>query len=453
MGRKLLVVTGAVLLACVAGICAATEIRLIGKEVAHSGATQPVGQVLSNDSEGPDGPTVTSIALPSLGATRRESMDMTELARQFQPHKGPTTIFVNFDGWRNFDKKGHDIQPFQATTKSRDRDMQEILYRTTEIFAPFNVQVVRIVGDGKSDGGTNGNTTVFVGGNTRNIDAKGQKFTEAVTPGPFMDYPSVATSTSHRPHSNPFGIAFVAPMVQNKSGGWSSLWNNTVISRKIAHEAGHTFGLAHILTHGFPDLMSYDADPRSHFADRTFPVTDLNFNPVKGTRDHTPKIEPNWQGTAIKTENTFSYLMAVLGPRPDDHAKVVDVTTVDGNYQEATPAQLVPGTPITAAIEPRGDYDVYRLEVSAGSQRSVRVQPSAGSSLKPVIMVFSAAGRKLVGFATSDRGPDGSCQIRVGSPDANRCQIVVGAVDGASTGNYELTVSRPELQTALSTGR
>jgi hypothetical protein len=162
----------------------------------------------------PSGNTRTAAKSSASG-----SLDMTDLARQFPSHQGPTRLYINFDGWKNRDKKGHRIEPFRATTRSRDRDIQEILYRTSEIFAPFNVQVVRITGDGNYDKGSVGNTTVFVGGDTARINSKGEKYIEAVTPGKYLDYPHPATSTSHQPNSDPYDIAFVDPMLQRKDGG------------------------------------------------------------------------------------------------------------------------------------------------------------------------------------------------------------------------------------------
>jgi hypothetical protein len=381
-------------------------------------------------------------------STASGSLDMTELARRFAPHRGPTRLYINFDGWNNRDKKGHRIQPFRATTRSRDRDIQEILYRTSEIFAPFNVQVVRITGDGNYDKGSVGNTTVFVGGDTARINGKGEKYVEAVTPGKHLDYPHPATSTSHQPNSDPYDIAFVDPMLQGKDGGWSNAWNNTIISRKIAHESGHTFGLAHIVSNGYPDLMSYDTEPRSHFANRTFPVTDLNFNAVKKTKDHNARLTPKWHEQTISTENTFTYLMAVLGPRTlDDYPNVADATAVDGGYREGSAARLAPGSTITGAIAPRGDYDLFRLQVPAGNGFVAKVRPSPGSSLRPVLLMFDGSGKKLVTFATSRNSANGSCQIPTPAGKGATFKIVVGAVDGASTGTYELTVSEPEIQT------
>jgi hypothetical protein len=438
-------ITATLINTCVAGALLLNSQQQTGSEDAFSSVlrledTKPVAKGADAERGAPG--NVKTVA------SRTAGLDMTEIASRFPTHEGPTMLYINFDGWKNRDQKGHDIQPFQATTRSRDRDIQEILYRTDEIFAPFNVRVARMFGDARFDKGDQGNTTVFVGGDTAHVDVTGRKYTEAVTPRDFNDFPHLATSTTHRPNSDPFDIAFVDPIGQGRGGNWVSQWNNTVISRKIAHEAGHTFGLAHILTQGYPDLMSYDTDPRSHFANRTFPVTDLNFDPIKETRNHTPSVEPRWGTASITTQNAYTYLMAVLGPRPaDDHPNVADSTTVDPTYQESTAASIGPDTKITAAIDPQGDYDVFQLESPGVNELVIRVRAVEGSSLKPVIMVFDRLGRKMVGFATSREAADGSCQIRTRRIGARAYKIVIGAVDNASTGAYELTVSNLEIQT------
>jgi hypothetical protein len=193
--------------------------------------------------------------------------------------------------------------------------------------------------------------------------------------------------------------------------------------------------------------MSYDTEPRSHFANRTFPVTDLNFNAVKKTKDHNVRLTPKWHERTIAAENTFSYLMAVLGPRTlDDHPNVADATAVDGGYREGSAARLSPGSTITGAIAPLGDYDVFRLHVPAGNGLVVKARPAPRSSLRPVLLMFDVS-MKLISFATGRRSADGSCQITTHGGKGVTYKIVVGAVDAASKGAYELTVVEPEIQT------
>ena len=79
---------------------------------------------------------------------KKEPLELTQLALQFPRHKGSTTLYVNFDGWSKHDKEGHNIEPFKSTTGNRDRDIQDILFRTAERYAPFDVEVRRMKGNG-----------------------------------------------------------------------------------------------------------------------------------------------------------------------------------------------------------------------------------------------------------------------------------------------------------------
>src|SRR5690349_9836525 len=85
----------------------------------------------------------------------------SELAQQFPRHSGPSTLYLNFDGWVS---KG--ISPLWISGKSQ-ADIQDILYRTSEVFSPFDVEVRRAFGDG-AYGSSNGDSTVFIGDMTEN---------------------------------------------------------------------------------------------------------------------------------------------------------------------------------------------------------------------------------------------------------------------------------------------
>ena len=69
----------------------------------------------------------------------------TDLVKQLQSNgqlatpSGPTFLYLNFSGWttcpyNNF----QNITPFHGS----DGDIIDILYRTSEVFAPFNVEVL-----------------------------------------------------------------------------------------------------------------------------------------------------------------------------------------------------------------------------------------------------------------------------------------------------------------------
>src|SRR6185295_10521480 len=77
--------------------------------------------------------------------------DMTGVASLFPRHSGPTVIYLNFDG-----NSAQGVSAFQSTTGNLSSDIHEILFRVSQIYAPFDVQVMRIYGNGSLDSSSNG---------------------------------------------------------------------------------------------------------------------------------------------------------------------------------------------------------------------------------------------------------------------------------------------------------
>src|SRR5262249_3404675 len=120
------------------------------------------------------------------------------------------------------------------------------LFRTSEAFAPFNVQVSQMKGNGNYDQGSDGNTTVFIGYDPNNMK-DGDKYAYAHTPASSTDSPGWAKWFDHTPNSDDHDVAYVDPYYEDKNG-MSQIWSPGRIVQGIAHEAGHTFGLAHVRT-------------------------------------------------------------------------------------------------------------------------------------------------------------------------------------------------------------
>jgi hypothetical protein len=282
--------------------------------------------------------------------------ELSELARQFPRHAGPTMLYVNFDGWKDYDGKGHDILPFRAKDGTRGPAIQLILFRTAEMFAPFDVQVRRLRTSGKRDERDRGNTTVFVGSNTATVDAAGKKHINNYTPGRYSDYPGETKGADHRPNSDPFDFAFVEAGQDGKSG-WTR--DPAALARSIAHEAGHTFGLVHTLTEGTPEIMSYDTI-NIFFINRAFPISNLNCDAAKGKAlPAGNRMYPRWGRRWITRQNSYAYLRAVLGARQaDDFASgriAAPWTPVSATPRRASCARVLPrtGPSSTAAITTR----------------------------------------------------------------------------------------------------
>lgn len=380
--------------------------------------------------------------LPGIGQAQTSSplpkgLDLTAVARQFPRHQGATVIWVNFDGWQD---KNHRIRPFQTTTGNRDRDIQDILFRTSQIFAPFDVVVRRAFNNaGRST--KNGDTTVFVGGNEANVDKNGNKFAYADTPWENSDYPNASRGATHRPNSNPFDVAFVDPMGKGKNGGWANANNNEEISQSTAHEAGHTFGLAHVTSKPVLDIMSYDAD-NGFFANRTFAITDLNNT---GTvTEHDADQFPRWAvarpggGSVVYkvvTQNSFTYLTAVLGPRESDGwAHIADRGTVDPGFHDGKLADLQPGYHIDGAMRRQGDYNVFQFRTATDQSVKLTIERTGDSTLDPILLIYDAAGKKLLAYRTAGA-------ITVKTKAGQTYKLVVGARDGVSKGAYRITAN------------
>ncbi len=364
--------------------------------------------------------------------------DMSSLAARFPRHTGPTVLALNFDG-----DKGA-CTAFSALGSNRDQDIQDILFETSEVFSPFDVEVVRVFGDGTIDRHS-GASTVFIG-----VTKTGTSYTPATS----SDYPGDTKGNDHRPNSDAQDIGFVNPF-------WSGRSVAAVVGG-IAHEAGHTFGLAHVLTDGgsgsadarsmnpgVPDAMSYNkGTPNQYFADQTFDITDLNATTTGNVHDgsvipkwNKPSDWWGWLGATddvpLHTQNSFAYLQTVLGARaPDGQAHVADLNALDPRYRHDTAPTIAPGASVNASVARPGDYDVFTLVAPTTQLVTVNVQAAAGSAADPVLLRYSDSGT-LQDFAHG--GP-----MQFVAMAGVRYRLVIGAENGASTGGYRLTVLGPE---------
>jgi hypothetical protein len=369
--------------------------------------------------------------------------DMTQLAQLFPTPTAPTHLYLNFDGFTNVpsslapnDGKNHSVAAFTGS----NQDVQDVIYRVSEIYAPFNVEVSRLYGNGSYDSG-NGSTTIFIGADSANETTNNNvtvKYSHSVTPGQFADYPTTGNNT-HQPHSDSFNLAFVDPVGENlPNPTWVNVINNDQIADAIAHEAGHTFGLAHVLSNPTPDIMSYDAS-NQYFADKTFNITDLNFNGQQTQIDNS--IQPNWQGTNITTQDSYTYLGAVLGYRQNGYYHVLHFSHVDpfDNPHPFGPTYTL-GQAINGNLYQQGDYDVYTMSAPRTESVHVDLTPTS-SQLLPELLIYSGNQVKVVDGWWN--GSTGNYEVHtdVQTVAGQYISFVVGSTGGNSTGGYNFNTS------------
>ncbi len=402
-----------------------------------------------------------------LAATYENIKDMYQLAAaQGVQRTTPTILWLNFDGGNVPLNRGNSsfqqMLPFDSAT--RERDIQDIIYRVSETFAPFNVMVMRAYNQPGSAlelnlgwfDASNGNTTIFIG------DAVGADgvltnttIFHGVTPAAFMDYPCLGIGLARAINSNPFDIALADsrfPWGTNRSNAW--------IAEIIAHEAGHTFGLAHVLSSASAngskdndDVMSYDRNQHM-FANIPNALTDRN------GAGNNPTLLPQWSysipydggvihGDATPlTQNSFQFLLNVLGPNPSytDEAKVADATAVDGAYVDGVAAALFMGSNKIAALYRFGDYHVYNLNAATSDPMFVYVSPLYG--FKTVLMIYDVSGRNLLDFSTDYLGM-GSSKVVFQPVAGQSYKLVVGGQDGSSFGvSYRLEITPYRMGTS-----
>jgi hypothetical protein len=364
--------------------------------------------------------------------------DMTQLALLFPPHSGPTHLYLNFDGWHD---TTHSIAPFAGSSQ----DVQDIIFRMSELMSPFNVQVSRTFGDGVYDQTSNGNTTIFIGANSANVDSSGVKFPYGFTPWTSEDFPGVKKGDQHHPNSDPYDVSFVDPVGQRTgSTAWVNIWSDARISQIIGHEAGTTFGLAHTLTSSTPDLMSYSTTNNFYYANQTFPITDLNFTGTQTIPDSTQ--QPNWQGTNLLTQNSFTYLQAVLGNRPNDGVyHVADPNSVDPVVAQGRPlaptiSSISVGAPISGAISSLGDYVVYRFDATTTDSILLDVASTGSPRIVPVLIVHNEIGNltQLAAGSWNAGQSDYEAHAVLRVQAGQSYFIVIGGVNGLGTGSFKL---------------
>jgi hypothetical protein len=388
--------------------------------------------------------------------------DMTALAlsQVGTPPSTPQHLYLNFDGWTNSSVTNSSISPFSGTQQQID----DIIYQVSEIYAPFNVEVQRVYGNGAylnaaAVSGEPAPTTIFIGGDPNNIGPTG-KYAYSQTPGQFVDYPH-ASDPTHLLHSDPYNLAFVDP-VSITTGNGSTPWNgnypwvtvnsDSQIADAVAHEAGHTFGLAHVLASPVAEIMSYNSS-NSYFANQTFSLTNLNNNGT--TTAPNPAGNVDWQGTTLLTQDSFTYLGAVLGyTQYDGSVHVVHDGSVDGySYTSLTSltgygGKLLTspnyglGSTVTGSLID-GDFNVYQMTAPATRTVDITLGQHNGNWYDSLeLLVYDQSGNL---FTTVDGSVNGTIKTTLNVSAGQTYNFVVGTVGADSAGQYSFQVSQPPI--------
>jgi hypothetical protein len=384
-------------------------------------------------------------------------LSMLAVARTAPPAHPSPILWLNFEGGKNgggrpFAETNGNIPGFNT-----ERDIQEVLFLTQEIFAPFDVTVKRWFASNEFDRGDSGNTTVFIGDDSLNTRG-GVNGTYAYAQGDSVDVPGVGSNSStHLPNSNPYDVCWVDPFSMPAGGAWSKL-SNLAIAQNIAHEAGHTFGLAHVRSDGTADpaplgvgtvndVMAYDAT-NQFFSAQVLQVTAYNNT---GTQTiYQDSMQPKWAtefflGIVVATDDinkqsSFDTLTYVLGARPDDgDYRVANAGSVDPSVDAVWRPQgntLSLNTLVDGTLSREGEWDVHRRTAVTGEVWRVGLlAPSGNANL--TLLVYDGAGN----LVTYSNDPNTAITAQAGVT----YYFVIGSMDGVGTGSYQLVVRQDPL--------
>jgi hypothetical protein len=345
--------------------------------------------------------------------------DLSQLPLHYPQRATTTNLYLNFDGGSINDSQTGggtwNVAAYQPPAGvDRVQAIQDIIYRTSEIFSPFNVRV-RIMRGAGNFSKTNGDTTIFIGDNADN-QSGGYNVTDSRTPTASNDWPGDKKGLDHLPNGDAYDLAFVDPVAYDpQSNSNITTLSAQDISRDVAHEAGHTFGLAHVLSSPDKDLMSYDTSNNLAFLDTSYDITDQNYNGTTTTNTgEFPKVnavDPSGRKYPLEIhhQNSFAYLRYEMGNKniyvdPYYHS-VADKTTVSPDYYAVLgdPTVITPASHPSSVLSNFGEYDVYTLNNPAN--RFSYLMPSSATKISlaigapafdPQIMLYNSDGTQLL---------------------------------------------------------
>ena len=383
--------------------------------------------------------------------------EMSQVALHYPVHSGTTNLYLNFDGGSINDTQAggsKTIASYVAPTgQDRNQAIEDIIYRTAEIFSPFNVRV-RIMRGAGNFSKTNGDTTIFVGDNGANQDSAGHNTAYSVTPNASVDLPGKNKGFDHVPNSDAYDLAFVDATHLDIPSQVLITDSDVAIARDIAHEAGHTFGLAHVLSSPQYDIMSYDTWDNPNYLNAVLNITDLNYDGASTTHtgdfptinaiDSTGRVF----STRIFQQNSFAYLRAALGNKAIDidpyYHDQADRTTVTSDYYAVLgdPTVINTSSHPSSTLSNFGEYDVYTLKKVVSSRFGSVVAPTptlislaiGAPAFDPQIMLYNSDGTQLLAAT------HGSSMVYMLGNNVNY-KLVISGYLGDTAGQYTVNMS------------
>jgi hypothetical protein len=308
------------------------------------------------------------------------------------------------------------------------------------------------------------------------------------TPDSSSDYARVG----HTMNSDAFDVGFVDPVFSTSPAtSMSTLLpvmkterdpsNSTAayifdIRRGIAHEAGHMFGLVHVRSDNrpdfdpviypltgalnplgsptsIPDVMAYDVGGNNQFfSNRSLSITQVNQS--SSGLQLTGPIPVYVPGefhfpVALRTQNSFEALNAVLGIRPTDYeSEVADrqLPSVDPGFADSAKHDLSTTTRYYGSLNRSGDYNVYNFTPQYGAPYAQRITVHATSgSIIPIMLLYDSTGQTLQRYSSPTVAGSNGFVLQAGAS----YKLVIGSSGGVQTGGYYLTIDRIRVQASI----
>ncbi len=398
--------------------------------------------------------------------------NLSELAKATAPNRIEASVWLNFDGFeqsfsyrkpsggspteisyemtplRNYFYDLYAVNWNQNFEKNYDAIVQEVMFRTAEFFAPFNVRIGRLRGKNFADTSHSGSTTVFVGTAARTQGETPQAHADWPRKSVLYNDPNTESMRSHKINSNPYDVAIVSAGRAQTEGTLETI--PYILGAICAHEAGHTFGMPHTVdSYGDPGQLGELMSPAKRggirpgwmqFVDKEFDIFDENPDVEKIGRVSYGVGDNVYE---ISKLNPYRFLNTVLKQRNrqgDALASTAVLNSTAKAFRRGESHRLATSTPLNGAdyqIDYYGDYDVLEFTAPRAADFRISVTGKTASQRGWVVFAFEGDGIKRRAFS----GGDDKSEVSVSCRSGEKLKIVVGGYDCESIGFYTISVN------------